>query len=117
MSDYQFVQLPEETWAALTGEKIAHVLVINEIEKILVPTSLGYVDKVVKGIMPSFPTRRLGEVEVHWQTKADDPEIAWRFLAAKGFGDKAQYQVAQMLIDVGYGTSCICAAIPKKTPR
>lgn len=113
---YEFVQLAEEAWAALTGEKVAHVLVINEIEKILVPTHLGYVDRVVKGIMPDFPTRRLGEVEVHWHTRPDDPELAWRFLEARGYADKQQYQIAQMLIDAGYGATCICAVIRRKRP-
>ncbi|MBM4319107.1 MAG: hypothetical protein FJ125_03905 [Deltaproteobacteria bacterium] len=111
---YEYVQLSEEAWAALTGDKVAHVLVINEIEKILVPTHLGYVDKVVKAIMPEFPTRRLGEVEVHWQTRADDPEIAWSFLQRKGVTDRTQYQIAQTLVDVGYGATCICAAIRRR---
>jgi hypothetical protein len=116
MPAYEYVQLSDEAWAALTGEKVAHILVINEIEKLLVPPHLGYVDKVVKAIMPEFPTRRLGEVEVHWQTQADDPELAWRFLEAKKVTDKKQFQIAQKLFDAGYGATCLCVAIRRKAP-
>lgn len=113
MPAYEFVQLPEEAWNRLTGDKVAHVLIINEIEKLLVPPHIGYADKIVKALMPDFPTRRLDEVEVHWETPATDPDIAWRFLEARGVADTRQYQIAQMLVDIGFGPTCVCAAIRK----
>ncbi len=113
MVQQHWVQLPEDAWARLTGDKVEHILVINEVEKIMVPRHLGYVDKVVKAIMPEFPTRRLHEVEVHWETPADDPDIAWGYLEARGLTDPRRYQIAQLLIDAGFGATCICAVIRK----
>ncbi len=111
MAAQHWVQLPEEAWAALSGDKIVHVLVLNEIERLLVPPQVGYVDRVVKAMMPNFPTRRLGEVEVHWQTAADDPDLAWGYLEARRLTDPRSYQVAQAFVDVGFGATCLCAVI------
>ncbi len=113
MATQQWVQLPERAWAALTGDKVVHVLVLNEIEKILVPRHLGYVDRVVKAIMPDFPKRRLDSVEVHWQTSATDPDLAWGLLEKIGVADPRRYQIAQMLIDAGFGNTCVVAVISK----
>lgn len=113
MTQQHWVQLPEVAWAALSGDKVAHILVINEIEKLLVPRHLGYVDKVVKALMPDFPTRRLDEVEVHWETRADDPDTAWALLERGKLTDPRRYQIAQQFIDAGYGATCICVVIRK----
>lgn len=114
MVTQHWVQLPEQAWAALTSEKIEHVLVINETEKILVPRHLGYVDRLVRAIMPNFPSRRLDSVEVHWETATADADLAWGLLERKSMTDPRRFQIAQMLVDAGFGNTCVIVVVRRQ---